>query len=79
MERRYKETESTAVREELAKYISNRPCVSCHGTRLRKEARFVFVENTTLPEIADYSIGHAMEFFQNLKLTGQRAQIAEKF
>ncbi|EPO5266396.1 excinuclease ABC subunit UvrA [Providencia rettgeri] len=78
MERRYKETESTAVREELAKYISNRPCVSCHGTRLRKEARFVFVENTTLPEIADYSIGHAMEFFQNLKLTGQRAQIAEK-
>lgn len=64
MERRYKETESTAVREELAKYISNRPCVSCHGTRLRKEARFVFVENTTLPEIADYSIGHAMEFFK---------------
>lgn len=78
MERRYKETESTAVREELAKYISNRPCVTCGGTRLRKEARFVFVENTTLPEIADYSIGHAMEFFQNLKLSGQRAQIAEK-
>ncbi|EPQ7201853.1 MULTISPECIES: excinuclease ABC subunit UvrA [Providencia] len=78
MERRYKETESTAVREELAKYISNRPCVTCHGTRLRKEARFVFVENTTLPEISDYSIGHAMAFFQNLKLSGQRAKIAEK-
>uniref|UniRef100_UPI0036DAA3F1 excinuclease ABC subunit UvrA n=1 Tax=Photorhabdus sp. RM322S TaxID=3342825 RepID=UPI0036DAA3F1 len=78
MERRYKETESTAVREELAKYISNRSCISCHGTRLRKEARYVFVENTTLPEISDFSIGHAMDFFQNIKLSGQRAQIAEK-
>ncbi|EYU15580.1 excinuclease ABC subunit UvrA [Photorhabdus aegyptia] len=78
MERRYKETESTAVREELAKYISNRSCISCHGTRLRKEARYVFIENTTLPEISDFSIGHAMDFFQNMKLSGQRAQIAEK-
>ncbi|HEH1422525.1 excinuclease ABC subunit UvrA [Proteus mirabilis] len=78
MERRYRETESSAVREELAKYISNRPCASCGGTRLRREARHVYVENTTLPEIADYSIGHAMNFFQNLKLSGQRAKIAEK-
>ncbi|KER03243.1 excinuclease ABC subunit UvrA [Photorhabdus temperata subsp. temperata] len=78
MERRYKETESAAVREELAKYISNRSCISCHGTRLRKEARYVFIENTTLPEISDFSIGHAMDFFQNIKLSGQRAQIAEK-
>ncbi|WP_036770206.1 excinuclease ABC subunit UvrA [Photorhabdus australis] len=78
MERRYKETESTAVREELAKYISNRSCISCHGTRLRKEARYVFIENTTLPEISDFSIGHAMNFFQNIKLSGQRAKIAEK-
>ncbi len=78
MERRYRETESSAVREELAKYISNRPCASCDGTRLRREARHVYVENTTLPEIADYSIGHAMSFFQNLKLSGQRAKIAEK-
>ncbi|KMJ46603.1 excinuclease ABC subunit A [Xenorhabdus khoisanae] len=78
MERRYKETESSAVREELAKYISNRSCVSCEGTRLRKEARFVFIENTTLPQISDFSIGHAMEFFQNIKLSGQRAKIAEK-
>ncbi len=78
MERRYRETESSAVREELAKYISNRPCASCGGTRLRREARHVYVENTTLPEIADYSIGHAMSFFQNLKLCGQRAKIAEK-
>ncbi len=78
MERRYKETESSAVREELSKYISNRSCSSCKGTRLREEARNVFVEETTLPEISDYSIGHALEFFRNMKLTGQRAQIAEK-
>lgn len=78
MERRYKETESSAVREELSKYISNRSCVSCKGTRLREEARNVFVEETTLPEISDFSIGHAMDFFRNMKLSGQRAQIAEK-
>ncbi|MBW5408090.1 excinuclease ABC subunit UvrA [Morganella morganii] len=78
MERRYKETESMAVREELAKYISNRPCISCGGTRLKKEARFVFVNDTTLPQISDFSIGHAMDFFNNLKFSGQRAKIAEK-
>ncbi|ATO34639.1 UvrABC system protein A [Dickeya dianthicola] len=78
MERRYKETESTAVREELAKFISNRPCASCNGTRLREEARHVYVEQTTLPQIADMSIGHAMAFFHNIKLSGQRAKIAEK-
>lgn len=78
MERRYKETESSAVREELSKFISNRSCASCHGTRLREEARHVFVENTTLPEISDLSIGNALEFFRDIKLQGQRAQIAEK-
>jgi excinuclease ABC subunit A len=66
------------VREELAKFISNRSCAACHGTRLRREARYVFVENTTLPEISELSIGHALSFFQNMKLSGQRAQIAEK-
>ncbi len=78
MERRYKETESSAVREELAKFISNRACASCEGTRLRREARHVYVENTTLPTISEMSIGHAMSFFENLKLSGQRAKIAEK-
>ncbi|MBW7981836.1 excinuclease ABC subunit UvrA [Enterobacillus tribolii] len=78
MERRYKETESQAVREELAKYISNRPCTACGGTRLREEARHVFVENTTLPQISELSIGSALHFFSDLKLQGQRAQIAEK-
>lgn len=78
LERRYKETESMAVREELAKYINNRCCPSCKGTRLREESRHVYVENTTLPYISDLSIGDAMEFFGSLRLTGQKAQIAEK-
>ncbi len=78
MERRYKETESSAVREDLAKFISNRSCASCAGTRLRREARHVFVENTALPTISEMSIGHAMEFFKNLQFSGQRAKIAEK-
>ncbi len=77
MDRRYKETESSAVREELAKFISNRPCTSCHGTRLREEARNVFVEDTTLPEISELSIGHALTFFRDMKLIGQPAKIAE--
>ncbi|MGL5237182.1 MAG: excinuclease ABC subunit UvrA [Plesiomonas shigelloides] len=78
MERRYKETESMAVREELAKYINNRPCASCHGSRLREEARHVFIENTTLPDIAQMSIAEALTFFHQLQLAGQKAQIAEK-
>lgn len=78
MERRYKETESSAVREELAKFISNRPCTACGGTRLRTEARNVFVEDTTLPQIADLSIAQALAFFQEIQLSGQRAKIAEK-
>lgn len=78
MERRYKETESNAVRDELAKYISNRACTSCKGTRLREESRHVYLEDTTLPEISALSIGNAAEFFSTLNLSGQRAQIADK-
>lgn len=78
MERRYKETESNAVRDELAKYISNRACTSCKGTRLREESRHVYLEGTTLPEISALSIGNAAEFFSTLNLSGQRAQIADK-
>ncbi|SES74509.1 excinuclease ABC subunit UvrA [Thorsellia anophelis] len=78
LERRYKETESMAVREELAKYINNRCCPSCNGTRLKEESRHVYVDNTTLPYISDLSIGEATHFFESLTLTGQRAQIAEK-
>ncbi|MGK7586624.1 hypothetical protein, partial [Salmonella enterica] len=64
--------------EELAKFISNRPCASCEGRRLNREARHVFVENTALPAISDMSIGHAMDVCTKLKLSGQRARMAEE-
>lgn len=78
MARRYKETESMSVREELAKNISNRPCVDCGGSRLRPEARNVYIGSINLPQISEKSIGESLEFFQGLTLTGQKAQIAEK-
>lgn len=78
MERRYKETESNAVREELAKYLSQQHCQSCNGSRLRLEARNVFVGETTLPVVAELSIADALDFFNSLSLQGKRAQIAEK-
>lgn len=78
MARRYKETESNSVREELAKYINNRACTDCNGSRLRKEARYVFIDKTNLPEVSEKSIGEALQFFDTLQLEGQRAKIAEK-
>ncbi|NOI78487.1 excinuclease ABC subunit UvrA [Vibrio coralliilyticus] len=78
LERRYRDTESNAVREDLAKYISTRTCSSCEGSRLRLEARNVFIGDTTLPEIVELSIADALSFFASLELEGQRAQIAEK-
>ena len=78
MARRYKETESMSVREELAKHISNRPCADCGGSRLRPEARNVYIEQTNLPDVSEKSIGEALSFFGELQLTGQKAQIAEK-
>jgi excinuclease ABC subunit A len=77
-ERRYRETESNSVREELIKYISNKPCATCKGTRLKTEARHVFIQNTSLPEIVELSISDALDFFNHLELSGQKAQIAEK-
>lgn len=78
LERRYRDTESNAVREDLAKYISTKTCSSCDGSRLRLEARNVFIGDTTLPEIVELSIADALGFFASLQLEGQRAQIAEK-
>ncbi|MGC9423244.1 excinuclease ABC subunit UvrA [Vibrio sp.] len=78
LERRYRETESNSVREELVKYISTKPCTGCHGTRLRIEARNVFIHNTALPDVVELSIADALIFFQSLQLEGQRAQIADK-
>lgn len=78
LERRYRDTDSNSVREDLSKYISNKTCSSCDGARLRLEARNVFIADTPLHVICEQSISDAMSFFQNLALTGQRAQIAEK-
>jgi excinuclease ABC subunit A len=78
LERRYKETESNTVREELVKFISTKPCSTCHGARLREEARHVFINDTSLPEIVELSISDALTFFHTLHLEGQKAKIAEK-
>ncbi|WP_391088418.1 excinuclease ABC subunit UvrA [Vibrio sp. NH-UV-68] len=78
LERRYRDTESNAVREDLAKYISTKTCASCDGSRLRIEARNVFINDTTLSQIVELSIADALSFFASLQLEGQRAQIAEK-
>ncbi|QYK05781.1 excinuclease ABC subunit UvrA [Shewanella zhangzhouensis] len=78
MDRRYRETESNTVREELAKYISNQACSSCGGSRLREEARHVFIEDLNLPTLTHWSIGEAMDYFNKLEFEGQKAQIAEK-
>jgi excinuclease ABC subunit A len=78
MERRYKDTESNAVRDELSKYLAQQPCSTCAGSRLRLEARNVFIEKTNLPTVAHMSIAECLTFFENLTLTGQRAAIAEK-
>ncbi|MDQ8023810.1 MAG: excinuclease ABC subunit UvrA [Moraxellaceae bacterium] len=78
LERRYRETDSIVVREELAKYRSNRPCPICAGSRLRREARFVLIGERSLPEISILSIADCQQFFDGLQLSGHRAQIADK-
>ncbi len=78
MQRRYRESDSEMVREELAKYLSTRPCQACGGARLREAARYVFIEGINLPEIASYSIEQSYEFFKTLSLSGNRGEIAAK-
>jgi len=78
MERRYRETESEAVREDLASYLSTSTCPSCDGSRLREAARNVFIDNTTLPELVRLAVGKSFDYFDNLKLPGNRGEIAEK-
>ncbi len=77
-ERRYRDTESQSVREELAKYLSTQPCPSCKGTRLRKEARNVFITNESLPELVRLPVEKALAYFEQLELPGQRGEIAAK-
>lgn len=78
MERRYHETDSTVVREDLAKYLSSQPCPDCGGTRLRRDARYVLIQGINLPSITEMTVTQALEYFNYLKLTGKRAKIAEK-
>jgi excinuclease ABC subunit A len=78
MERRYRETESEMVCEELSKYLSTKPCDACGGSRLNRAARNVFVANTNLPQIASLPIDQAKEFFEKLDLPGYRGEIATK-
>ena len=78
MQRRYKETESNAVRDELGKYLNSQHCPDCNGSRLRLEARNVFIADTPLTTVAELAIADALKFFQGLKLTGQKGQVAEK-
>jgi len=78
MERRYRETESNAVREELSRYVSNQSCPSCSGTRLTEAARHVFIADHNLPSISAMPIGKALIFFEQLALPGKRGEIAAK-
>ena len=78
MERRYRETDSNTVREELARYISHQPCPACGGTRLNEAARHVLVEGRNLPAISAMPVGEALGFFERLRLPGQRGEIGAK-
>ena len=78
MERRYHETDSNIVREELAKYMSQQTCPACEGSRLNVAARHVFIQDHTLAQITALPILHAHQFFENLNLSGKRGEIAEK-
>ncbi len=78
MKRRYRETESNLVRDELAKFLSVQDCPECDGTRLNEAARHVFIQEKTLAELTAMPIQHAFDFFNTLELEGHRAEIAEK-
>ncbi len=78
LERRYRETDSAAVREELAKYLASQPCPECKGTRLRREARNVFVAGKAIFEISGLPLKLALQFFREMRLEGARFTIAEK-
>ena len=78
LERRYRDTESQSVREELAKFVATQPCPECEGTRLRRDARHVFVDERTLPEITALPVGDAQDYFDQLTLEGRAGEIADK-
>jgi excinuclease ABC subunit A len=78
MERRYRDTESQSVREELARFLATAPCPECEGTRLRQDARHVFIDERNLPSITAMPVGESEDYFNSLQLSGRRGAIAEK-
>ena len=78
IERRYRDTESQTVRDELAKFLTQKACPACDGSRLKKSSRHVFINNLNLPSVSELSILKAKEVFDNLNLSGRRGEIAEK-
>lgn len=78
MERRYRETESEAVREELAKHLTIANCQDCGGSRLNRSARHVYIDDTTLPDVVKLPVGDALDYFKGLTLEGKKGEIAEK-
>ncbi|AZT82791.1 excinuclease ABC subunit UvrA [Marinobacter sp. NP-4(2019)] len=78
LERRYRETESQSMREELARNLSTQPCKDCHGSRLRRGARHVFVENHNISDVTHLPVGEAYDYFETLSLPGRKGEIAEK-
>lgn len=78
LERRYRDTESNSVREDLVKYLSTQPCPECKGTRLCLQARNVFVDDRPLPSITEMPVADARKYFEELKFTGRKAGIADK-
>ncbi len=78
MERRYEETDSQMIREELARFLADKPCPACNGSRLNEAARHVFIGESTLPEVTAMPVGHAKTYFADLKLEGRRQEIAAK-
>jgi len=78
LDRRYRETDSRIVREELARYIATQPCPTCKGQRLNRAARHVLIDGHNLPEISSWSVEHCLAFFEQLKLAGWRGEIAGK-
>lgn len=78
MERRYRDTESNSVREDLTKYLSSQHCPECNGTRLRKEARHVFIDERTLPQITEMPVADAHHYYTQLTFSGRKAGIADK-
>ena len=78
MERRYRDTESNSVREDLTKFLSSQPCPDCEGTRLRIEARNVFIDERPLPKITEMPVADAYDYYMKLAFTGRKAGIADK-